>query len=102
MNCRSATPHSALFIRHPVSSHIDARVQDEPNSGPDARVQDEPDSGPPSTSQDPSSISNGALNLSGTVRCEGVKGKVKEHTERPEMSDIITEGLKKQTEGMGR
>ena len=93
MNCRqggSATPHSALFIRHPVSSHIDARVQDEP------------DSGPPSTSQDPSSISNGALNLSGTVGCEGVKGKVKEHTERPEMSDIITEGLKKQTEGMGR
>ena len=70
----------------------------------DARVQDEPDSGPPpsSHSQDPSSISNGTLNLSRTVGCEGVKGKVKEHTERPEMSDIITEGLKKQTEGMGR
>ena len=46
--------------------------------------------------------------MSGTVGCEevtgviGVKGKVKEHAERPEISDVITEGLKKQTEGMGR
>ena len=43
--------------------------------------------------------------LGGMVGSEGVtgvKGKVKEQAERPEISNAITEGLKKQAEGGGR
>lgn len=42
------------------------------------------------------------MGCEGVTGVMGVKGKVKEHAERPEISDVITEGLKKQTEGMGR
>ena len=111
-NCKCTSPplSSPPFHFNPLSSHIPISLLLLSSSPVSlltgSKDQDEPDSGPP-LQEEPSSISSAALDqlvLGGMVGegGAGVKGKVKEHAERPEMSTAITEGLKKQAEGGGR